>query len=44
MHQRRTIICECMKTSEIYGGMILQCCDECMSHRKVYEWVEIFNE
>jgi hypothetical protein len=38
------MICEGMKTIEIYGGMIVQYCDNFMSQRKVYEWVEIFKE
>jgi len=33
---------EGVKTSEIYGRVIVQYGDKCRSHREVYTWVEIF--
>jgi hypothetical protein len=38
----RFLLSECVKISEIYGQMTVQYGDNCMSPRKVYEWVENF--
>jgi len=31
-----------VKTGEVYGTVIVQYGDNCMSQRKIYEWVESF--
>jgi hypothetical protein len=35
---------DCIVKEIVARKMIVQCCDECMSQRKVHEWVEIFKE
>jgi hypothetical protein len=33
-----------VETSEIYGRMVVQYGSDCMSHRKVYEWIRTFED